>query len=343
MADNLLDMMKGQLSGVVMDQMLKQLGLGADKGKDVIEKSAATMLSGLALKSQQPDGAGDLIDMLNKNNIDGSLLDNLGDVLGNPQKTEEVTKKGGGLLEGIFGSKLTAIISLLGGMFGLGSGVMGKVMGMIAPLVLSQLAKVVFSKNMGASGLTDLLKGQLPFLKQSAPAGLGNILGFADLGQQAVAATGAALRAGQETVKAGAANVAHASQTVAKETAGGFGKILPWIIGAALALAALFALRSCNQPVDVEPVVPAIEGAAPAVLDEPGVEVIEEAEAMPVVSEPLAVVSGEPKIVTLPGDVEIELPTRRHARPVRLHALEHEPRHDQDLRHRRRRLRQWRR
>ncbi len=305
MADNLLEMLKNQLSGAVMNQLVGQLGLGADKGAEVLEKSAATMLSGLALKAQQPGGAGDLIDMLNKNNIDGSLLDNLGDVLGSPAKTDEMVKKGGGLVESIFGSKLAPILSLLGGLFGLGSGVMGKVMGMIAPLVLSQLAKVVMGKGMGASGLTDLLKGQLPFLKQSAPAGLGSVLGLADLGQEAVAkvaqATGAAVRTGQEV--AGAAS--RAGHTVAKEAEGGFGKILPWIIAAALGLAALFALRSCGTPkVEDETVGVVTEGGETAVVEAPAVI----AEPVTTVETTVPAILPALKSMMLPGDVEVQLP-----------------------------------
>jgi hypothetical protein len=301
MADNLLEMLKGQFTGPLLDRLASTVGIDSATARRLLESSTATMLSGLALKSQQPGGGEVITDMLKKGGFDGSLLDNLGNVLNSPQQTEEVSRQGGGLLEAIFGPQLSAILGLLSKVFGVGAGVIGKLLPILAPLVMSQLGKVVMGKGLGAQGLADLLKSQLPMLKGSLPPGLDGVLGLGNFGSVPTERVGVAVDRDRVV----------ASRPVTQPAEGGFNKLLPWLALGALLLAGLLLLpRLMNRPaepaadgvVDVAPVAPVATSDAPVVTD-PG---------MPKpVEPPLGTdVSAVPAMtaIELPGGTKLDVP-----------------------------------
>jgi hypothetical protein len=260
MADNLLEMLKSQLTGPMIDRLAAAVGIDPATARRLLEGSSATVLSGLALKAQKPGGGEEISDILKKGGYDGGLLDGLGDVLNSPQKTDEMARQGGGLLDMIFGPQVSAILGLLSKVFGVGASVIGKLLPLLVPIVLSQLGKVVSGKGLGAAGLTDLLKSQLPMLKGSLPPGLDGVLGLANLGSVATERVGAATSAATETVR-----------HTADQAAGGLNKILPWLALAALLLAGLFFLPRFMKPA-AEPVadgVPVVEPATPRPTDLP--------------------------------------------------------------------------
>lgn len=262
--DNILDLLKGQLTGPIVGQLAKAAGLGENAlPPGVLEKLAGVALAGLGQKAAAPGGADQIFGLINSLRSTPGMQDlpgNIGDILGSPEKAGELTKKGTDLAGQIFGGAggLTSLFAILGPLLKLGSGALGPLMGLILPLLMGNIGKIVAGKGLNAAGLADLLKGQQGFLKDVVPAELAGQLGFASLGNAANAVKGAAnaatSHAARETAKV-------ASRAV--EQAPGLPK---WLVPALLGLLGLGALWAL-LPKGEEPAAPAAGGDTSAVLD----------------------------------------------------------------------------
>jgi outer membrane protein OmpA-like peptidoglycan-associated protein len=324
MAD-ILGMLRDQLSGPALGQISSMLGTDQTKAKSVVETAAGAILAGLVSKASTSGGAESLFNTLKSaapglpggGSGGGDVFGGLGDILGSPQKTEEMTRKGTDLAGSIFGAgKLSSILSMLSTVLGLGGGITGKLMGFLMPLILGQVGKMVLGGGKGAAGLTDLLMSQKGSLaKLGLPSNLLGELGinsFADLGTGAGKAVGDAVRTGQgyakDAVTAGrtyADDAVRTGKAAATKVEGGLpGWLLPALLIGALALAGLYAARSCSPTEPVDTGVPATtEGTPPAAATlpaEPAPAVV----APPPIEAPGAAV----KAVTLPDGTALNLP-----------------------------------
>jgi outer membrane protein OmpA-like peptidoglycan-associated protein len=241
MVENILELLKNQLTGPVVGQIAQSLGLPEGKARSALEGAIATILSGLLQRTSRPGGAESLLSTLREGGHGGDLLDNLGSALATPDGTQNLMTTGHTLLGSIFGDKLGNVANALSGGLGLSKGVANSLLALAAPLVMGQLGKLVASQGLGLSGLVELLSGQKKFLQSAAPPGLSGALGLnslADLGKdvQARAADygASAARAGRAAVDAGTSWLRWA---------------LPLGLIAALALLALYFMRP-NQPVN---------------------------------------------------------------------------------------------
>src|SRR5262249_30681835 len=82
------------------------------------------------------------------------------------------------LLSSILGGKLTSVADFIASHTGIKGSSSGAILGMAAPLIMGTLGKHIASQGLGASGLAQLLSSQVPFLKESLPAGLSQTLGI---------------------------------------------------------------------------------------------------------------------------------------------------------------------
>ena len=272
MAENLIDALKSQLSGAVVDQVSKHLGLDSAKTGSAIGTTAATLLAALTQKATLPGGADQILGLIRNQAPAAGAPDSLSqlpDILSSPEKRGNLEKKGGDLVSQILGPNLGAVLGALGGVLGLGKAVITPLMGMIAPLLLSVISKQVLSRGMNAQGLTDLLTSQTGFLKGALPADLTKSLGInslADLGSQAVGAAHDATRKAAEygtgAAKAATHAASHTVKTAVEETSGFPGWLLPLLGLLALGLLGFLLFRSMGTE-EVKPV----ENAAPVVTE----------------------------------------------------------------------------
>jgi uncharacterized surface protein with fasciclin (FAS1) repeats len=204
MAENLLDMLKTQLSGPLLEQIAKLLGLDIGKTTAALGTTAATLLAGLTQKAAMPGGGDQILGLIRNQapaggaGAGGDILSHLPDILSSPEKRGEFEQKGTDIAGQILGPNLGAVLGALGGVLGLGKAVLTPLLGMLAPLLLNVISKQVLAKGLGAQGLTELLKGQVGFLKGALPPELTRSLGInslADLGTGAAGAAGSAVKA----------------------------------------------------------------------------------------------------------------------------------------------------
>lgn len=182
---NLLNLLKDQIDGSLIQEAGRFLGEDDSKTEKAVANVLPTLLGGLASKASAKGGAESLLGLLNDGGHDGSLLNSLGGIFGGGSRTTNLMNAGSSLMSSIFGGKLNSVAGLISGASGISSRSSSSLMSMLAPVVMGLLGKVKNEQNLDAGGLASLLQGQSQYIKGAAPAGLASALGlgsFDDLG-----------------------------------------------------------------------------------------------------------------------------------------------------------------
>ena len=152
---DLIDLLQSQLSGNVLDQLSNQIGEEKEKTEVATSGIISMLTAALAKNAASPDGASALANALDSDH-DGSILDNIGDLLGG-NLTNNRAANGAGILKHILGGKQGNAIDAISKMSGLTGDKTGNLMTMLAPIVLGMLGKQKRQNNMDQSGLSDML------------------------------------------------------------------------------------------------------------------------------------------------------------------------------------------
>ena len=182
MSDTLMELIKAAVPKEVLGKMGGMLGQPADKTSSAFETAAGAILGGLIKKATAPGGADEIFNTARKQ--DGSILGNLGDIFGGGQATQDLEKKGGGILDVIFGSNNAAVggmTAVLAKYLKLDEKMVAMVLKMAAPIVMGVIAKYMKQKSLDAAGLGNFLGAQKESLAAVMPASLTSQLGFSDL------------------------------------------------------------------------------------------------------------------------------------------------------------------
>jgi Uncharacterized conserved protein len=152
---DLIDLLQSQLSGNVLDQLSNQIGEEKEKTEVATSGIISMLTAALAKNAASPGGASALASALDTDH-DGSILDNIGDLLGG-NLTNNRAANGAGILRHVLGGKQGNAIDAISKMSGLNSAKTGNLMTMLAPIVLGMLGKQKRETNMDQSGLSDML------------------------------------------------------------------------------------------------------------------------------------------------------------------------------------------
>jgi len=141
-----------------------QLGIDPVQAQAAIQQAVPLVVGGLAKNAQTDDGA----DALHSAVADHAGMD-IGSVLGSVLGGGGA---GGSILGHIFGNRQDQAAQNLGQASGIGSQSAGQLMAMLAPIVMSVLAKRTQGQGLGAGGLGGMLGQELQNLGQSGHGGL---------------------------------------------------------------------------------------------------------------------------------------------------------------------------
>jgi OmpA-OmpF porin, OOP family len=258
MGINVLDLLKGQMGNMVVEKAAQYLGEDAGAAGKAMSAILPSVLGGVMNQATNISGATNLLNMLSNGGHDGGIFGNLGSLLGGGSATQGLVNAGSGIIKGLFGDKVGAIVDFVAKYAGIKSSSASSLLGMAAPMVMGMIGKQ--SAGLGASGLMKLLGGQSDFVKAALPAGMGGVLGLAGLGNLGGMVDGAMKTATSATTKA-TETVSRAANQVVSEVesnTGGF-NWWPWALLLGVSAAALwFAKKGCA------PAPPKVAVTAPA-------------------------------------------------------------------------------
>lgn len=165
----LMDMLTQLTQGDTVKMMSRQLGTNEKSTATAISAALPLLLTALARNSSSQDGAQSLHQALQQDH-DGSVLDNLSGFLGNAE-----AGPGAGILRHLLGKKQDASQSALAKASGIDPASAGKLLIMLAPLLMGALGRAQRQDGLDAGGLAGMLQTERQNLQQKAP----DLMGFA--------------------------------------------------------------------------------------------------------------------------------------------------------------------
>ena len=169
---NILDLLQGQLSEGLVDQLSQQFGADKTQTQSAATGILSTLLGAIAKNASTPEGASSLNNALERDH-DGSILDNLSGFLGgNAEPNNTNMLNGAGILKHVLGGKQTNAIDMIAKMSGLSGDKTGSMMATLAPMVLGMLGKQKRDQGLDSSGITGMLSGMMGQTQQRPEMGI---------------------------------------------------------------------------------------------------------------------------------------------------------------------------
>ncbi len=157
------------IGGLPIDQIAQQLGVDAATAQAAVAAVIPALAGGMGANAQDAAGAESLQNALQKH--DGALLE------GGVNIDDVDTDDGQKIVQHVFGDNRDQVTQQLSGLGGIDSGMVKKLMPLLAPIVMGYLAKRMRGGSGGSSGggLTDILGGLVG--GKSGGGGLMDMLG----------------------------------------------------------------------------------------------------------------------------------------------------------------------
>ena len=166
-----------QLQGAPLEQMSQQLGAGQMQTSSAIGAALPLLLGALGKNTAQPQGAEALFGALQKDHSGLDLGSVLGAVLGGGGMAPGRQTDGAAILGHIFGGAQPRAEASLGQATGLGGDKAGMLMKILAPIVMSFLARRFMGQgNANPGGLSQVLGQERQVAQQQGGLG-GGLLG----------------------------------------------------------------------------------------------------------------------------------------------------------------------
>lgn len=235
---NLMDILKNQLSGQLVDQASKFLGEEKSATQTALTGIVPTLLSGLIGKTSSSEGASSVFNLIKSGNHDGGILNNLSGLFSGDSQNQGIANVGSGLLSSIFGNKVGGIVDMIASFSGIKKSSSSSLLSMAMPIVMGLLGKQVKDNGLNASGLASLLGSQKNLVNAAMPAGLSSMFskfGLGDFGASAI-----------ETVKNVGSKTSHVASEAVNEGKSGLAKFLPWLLLLGALLLGFYFLRGCG-------------------------------------------------------------------------------------------------
>lgn len=167
--ENILGAILSQIDDRSLEVISSQANVPPDKAKNALASAIPILMNALARNSSTPDGASALQNAIARDH-NGSLLDNLGALLGK----QEVVEDGAGILKHILGDRRQNVEQYISKDAGMNSAAVGRILEMAAPIVMGFLGK----KSAGGANTSvigDLLNSYLNVEKKQSPQSQGVI------------------------------------------------------------------------------------------------------------------------------------------------------------------------
>jgi hypothetical protein len=162
---DLLGSLMGQLGGGGIEQIGRSVGLDSGDVSKVLAGAMPAILTGLTRNSSSPDGAAGLLGALDRDH-DGSVLDDVMGYLGGGGNLGA----GAGILGHVLGGRQANVESAISKSSGVDMASVGKILAMVAPLLMGALGKAKRDQGLDASGLAAALGQQEQAARKVSPS-----------------------------------------------------------------------------------------------------------------------------------------------------------------------------
>ncbi|MGI8924993.1 MAG: DUF937 domain-containing protein [Fimbriimonadales bacterium] len=247
---NLIELLKSQLSGGLVQKLASLLGIDESAVSKLLDGALPAILGGIGAKAQTSGGAEMLSSMIRDRNLPADA-DSLSSRFeeGDPDGSPAIA--GESLLGGLFGEKLDRITSFLGNFAGIDKTTAAGLLATVAPMILGFLGKQAPGGGTDPSQFAGFLNQNLPDPKSLMPAGLGDMVDLPDVPDMDRVAAGAA------TVGPSVSKAATTASGRSAEASGGGMNWLAWLIGI-LAVGGLIWWFMNRKPENKVPETPAV-------------------------------------------------------------------------------------
>ena len=219
---SILQLVKDQLSSAAITQISDYLDEDPQDVTSALSAGLPVILAGFMQKASTTEGAGQLLNLLQKDTRSEEFAGNIAGALKGGQGASLISA-GSDILSSLFGNKVKMLGDLIGNISGVKANA-SSLLNLMVPLVMGVLSKKVKTDGLGVSGLAALLMSQKDSVKRDIPAGVGSILDVDSLGD---------FKGGQRSLK--------------EESRGGLAGLLPWLLLGLLVLGGLYFWKSCQN------------------------------------------------------------------------------------------------
>ena len=170
--DGILNMVLGQLGGGGLGAIGGMLGTDQERTTSVVSTAVNVITGAMAANAAKPDGAQALDQALEKDH-DGSILDNIGDFLGNA-----AAGPGAGILGHVLGNNQPQVQQGISEKTGLSMDKVLPLLVMVAPLVMGVLGKMKRENDLDADKVATTLQQERQQAEAQDDGVLGSLLGM---------------------------------------------------------------------------------------------------------------------------------------------------------------------
>jgi hypothetical protein len=167
----LFDLIKGNMSDDILDQLGSQVGLNDRKKTEEAATGAFSVLLDAMQRNAQDKKSAEALNNALEKDHDGSIFDDLMGYVSGKTNQPERTVNGAGILKHVLGGKQSGVIDMLGKMTGMDKSSAGNLLIKVAPLVMGALGKQKKTQGLDTGGLFDMLTKTVEPQRQNSPFG----------------------------------------------------------------------------------------------------------------------------------------------------------------------------
>src|SRR5262245_33313118 len=177
MTTNLISQLSREFGGDAINKIAGALGEDGSRTQAAMDGTLQALVGALVNKGSTRDGASDLLDLLKRNNLDGTRFTNVASAISGPDGISRLVETGGPLLNSVLGSRANSVIDWVASLGGIKKSSSTSMLSMALPVVLGQIGRLVSGSGWNVSNLMNLLNDQKSYLR-NMPTGLTNALGY---------------------------------------------------------------------------------------------------------------------------------------------------------------------
>jgi hypothetical protein len=173
MASNLVSVVMQFLTPDMIGRMASALGLDRNIAQSATSAAVPSLLAGFSSLATQPSGAQKLVDAATQQS---GALESFARMLSSGNQSSFIDS-GSQMLSSLLGSRdQNALAGAIGKFTGMGQGMTGSLLGMLAPVVLGTIARQQGATGLNPKRIVDLLAGQKDNIAAAMPPRLGGLL-----------------------------------------------------------------------------------------------------------------------------------------------------------------------